>query len=312
MAFQRLSEICRSICPTPIPYDLFSNLHFSQANHLRVQPLTRREEQITKFKGKSRHILGELGSWATDMFIMETIKVLQKSLNNIDAVAVDYTNQEHKELVDILCNDTALSQIKCSLTPNSTTISKKVALLITFLESIDADNTTGIIFVQQRISTNLLSNLLNAHPSINQRFKFASFVGLSQNSSKRYKLPELLDLKAQKSSLAEFRASTRNMIIATNALEEGIDVQACNLVICFDLPQNLKSFVQRRGRARQEKSIFALMFAEDESQQNLHEWKKLELELEKMYQDASRKKEKVKHLENQEDVNYVLKSSKTE
>ncbi|KAK5548299.1 Dicer-like protein 2, partial [Exophiala xenobiotica] len=54
-------------------------------------------------------------------------------------------------------------------------------------------------------------------------------------------------------------AKAKNLIIETDVLEEGIDVTACNLVVCFDVPSNLKPFLQRRGRARQEQSTFAIL-----------------------------------------------------
>jgi ERCC4-related helicase len=50
--------------------------------------------------------------------------------------------------------------------------------------------------------------------------------------------------------LNDFQQRRKNLIISTNVLEEGIDITACYMVICFNKPPNLKSFVQRRGRAR--------------------------------------------------------------
>ncbi|KAK5201922.1 Dicer-like protein 2, partial [Exophiala xenobiotica] len=60
-------------------------------------------------------------------------------------------------------------------------------------------------------------------------------------------------------ALTDLRAKAKNLIIETDVLEEGIDVTACNLVVCFDVPSNLKPFLQRRGRARQEQSTFAIL-----------------------------------------------------
>lgn len=50
-----------------------------------------------------------------------------------------------------------------------------------------------------------------------------------------------------------------NVIIATSMLEEGLDVQACNLVIRFDPAPTVCSFIQSRGRARMQSSDFVLM-----------------------------------------------------
>ena len=42
-----------------------------------------------------------------------------------------------------------------------------------------------------------------------------------------------------------------NVLCATDAAEEGLDISICKLVISFDLSENPKSFIQRRERARE-------------------------------------------------------------
>jgi len=112
---------------------------------------------------------------------------------------------------------------------------------------------------------------------------------LSNNAARSYTIAELLDLKAQSQTLVEFRARKKNLIVATDVLEEGIDITACNLVICFDPPPNLKSFIQRRGRARQEKSQFAMMFPVNEGVDKITHWCSLEEALIREYQNDQRR-----------------------
>ena len=50
-----------------------------------------------------------------------------------------------------------------------------------------------------------------------------------------------------------------NVIVATSILEEGLDVQSCNLVIMFDPSRTVCSFIQSRGRARMQNSDYLLM-----------------------------------------------------
>lgn len=60
------------------------------------------------------------------------------------------------------------------------------------------------------------------------------------------------------------------LLVATDIVEEGIDVQSCSCVIRFDLPKTVRSFIQSRGRARQRKSNFILLVERDnEKQENL-------------------------------------------
>lgn len=50
-----------------------------------------------------------------------------------------------------------------------------------------------------------------------------------------------------------------NIIVATSVLEEGLDVQSCNLVIRFDPSATVCSFIQSRGRARMQNSHFLIL-----------------------------------------------------
>ncbi|XP_024027815.1 endoribonuclease Dicer homolog 2 isoform X2 [Morus notabilis] len=65
--------------------------------------------------------------------------------------------------------------------------------------------------------------------------------------------------KTHNSIIDEFREGKVNIIVATPILEEGLDVQSCNLVICFDPPKTFCSFIQCRGRARTHNSDFIIM-----------------------------------------------------
>ncbi|MQL91412.1 hypothetical protein Taro_024008 [Colocasia esculenta] len=50
-----------------------------------------------------------------------------------------------------------------------------------------------------------------------------------------------------------------NIIVATQILEEGLDVQSCNLVVRFDPSPTVCSFIQSRGRARMKGSDYLLL-----------------------------------------------------
>lgn len=93
----------------------------------------------------------------------------------------------------------------------------------------------------------------------------------------------MLERRDQSRALDDFRQGRTNLIIATNVLKKGINITASRLVICFDKPPNLKSFIQRRGRARQEKLIFAIMLADDDVSAFLNSWQELEEEMLRVY-----------------------------
>ncbi|KAL5966310.1 Endoribonuclease dcr-1 [Taenia solium] len=61
-----------------------------------------------------------------------------------------------------------------------------------------------------------------------------------------------------------FRTNAFNVLVATNVVEEGLDVRSCNVVIKADELTNFRSFIQSQGRARAKTSYFVLL-TDDES-----------------------------------------------
>lgn len=52
------------------------------------------------------------------------------------------------------------------------------------------------------------------------------------------------------------------MLITTSVTEEGFDIPGCNLVISFDTPFSMKSYIQIKGRARKKNSRY-IIFTND-------------------------------------------------
>ena len=265
---------------------------------------TRVEEQLTKFCNKANHIYEELGPWASDYFVLESISVLAKR-HVIDAdVFVGAEIEDRESLLQILAKGSLLKLSHNATRRGPFAISDKVEKLLSFLETQDFEQCSGLMFVRQRATVSVLCKLLSIHPRVQGRFQCATFVGTSNNAARKYNMAELLDLKAQRETLAEFRARSKNLIIATDVLEEGIDITACNLVFCFDPPANVKSFIQRRGRARQQKSQFAIMFPEDEGASRIDSWRSLEEILIKTYQTEQRRIQDLRAIEDN-DIEFV-------
>ncbi|ETN39979.1 uncharacterized protein HMPREF1541_04254 [Cyphellophora europaea CBS 101466] len=248
------------------------------------------QAQLIQFRKKSEYICHILGSWGAEYFVLETIKTLKRLSDEKHELFLLWTHDEKDRLVTLLGKDAELNRLEQERFQLKLLISDKVAALLAFLDTRDPNKSKTLIFVEQRVAASILSTILSNHPSTSAHFQSAPFVGMSNASSRKYRLPELLDLKVQSQALEGFRSSGYNIIVATNALEEGIDVQACNVVVCFDLPQSVRSFIQRRGRARAGKSGFALFFEKGDSHARLEEWRELERQLKSAYQDPAREK----------------------
>jgi len=80
-------------------------------------------------------------------------------------------------------------------------------------------------------------------------------------------LPSLKSVKMTKNELEEtlskFRCDQVNILIATNVVEEGLDVSTCNQVICLNELMTVKAFIQMKGRARQVDSKFIFLAAHE-------------------------------------------------
>lgn len=256
--------------------------HHLSGAHEKAEWIT----QFSKFHKKAIHIHEELGSWAADYFICQTIRLLKDKSAFQKEISLGLTDEITEPLLRILDKygpGFALHELSVE-----SHLSSKVKQLINFLEEQNPKEHSGLIFVRQRAVVSVLFKILSTHPRTTDLFQCATFVGLSNSSKRKHTIAELLDLKAQEDTMAEFRAGRKNLIIATDVLEEGIDVTACNLVICFDPPPTLKSFIQRRGRARKEKSKFAIMLPLNDVGAKLAYWQELEKTLIKTYQDEER------------------------
>ncbi|KAK8582828.1 hypothetical protein V6N13_069596 [Hibiscus sabdariffa] len=130
--------------------------------------------------------------------------------------------------------------------------SKVLCLIESLLEYRMLKDIRCIIFVERVMTAivlqSLFSELLPKHSSWKSKYVAGNSSGLLNQTRKK-----------QNEIVEEFRNGMVNIIFATSILEEGLDVQACNLIIRFDPSSNICSFIQSRGRARMENSDYLLM-----------------------------------------------------
>lgn len=182
-------------------------------------------------------------------------------------------------------------------------MSPKLHQLIRVLQNeMKPQDTSGIVFVKTRAEVQILSVIFARLSATKDLLRTATFVGGSNNRLKRSKISELLNASHEPSAVESLRSGRKNLIICTSVCEEGIDISACNLVICFETPPNLKSFIQRRGRARAMASKFIIMQLGDEKNaKRISELQDLERQMEKEYMDEMRKLEELEKLESEDD-----------
>ncbi|KAK7246161.1 hypothetical protein RIF29_41021 [Crotalaria pallida] len=136
--------------------------------------------------------------------------------------------------------------------------SKVYCLVDCLLQYRAKNNLRCIVFVERVITAVVLEALLNAllPKYICWKTKFIAGQSCGLKSQTRKKQHEIVK---------EFRDGLVNIIVATSILEEGLDVQSCNLVIRFDPCPTVCSFIQSRGRARMQNSDYILMVKSGDS-----------------------------------------------
>jgi len=81
-----------------------------------------------------------------------------------------------------------------------------------------------------------------------------------------------MDQKEREVIMREFRSGSSRVLITTDLLARGIDVQQVSLVINYDLPNNRENYIHRIGRGgRFGRKGVAINFVTDEDKKNLHD-----------------------------------------
>ncbi|KAL0915263.1 hypothetical protein M5K25_015666 [Dendrobium thyrsiflorum] len=137
--------------------------------------------------------------------------------------------------------------------------SQKLSLLIGILSTYRLkENAKCIIFVKRIIVARALACILKSLKSL-EFWKCDFLVGFHSGlrNMSRSKMNAIVE---------KFSTGKVNLLVATNVAEEGLDIQTCCLVIRFDLPQTVASFIQSRGRARMQKSEFIFLLERGNTQ----------------------------------------------
>lgn len=233
-----------------------------------------------------------------EWYLHQCIVKFEKLVHNSDHQLLDWTVDEKRHLLNIL-ERLPSSSVTHGPPMALDNISSKVTSLIDIIVAEVGNNPefTGLVFVEQRVWVAALAEILSVHPRTRDLFRVGSFIGTSQSSNRKKSIASLPEPKNQQTTLEDFRAGRMNLILATSVLEEGIDVSSCHLVIDFEAPKNLKSFVQRRGRARKQESKYFIFTADIGNTQSSGSWQSLEAQMKATYEDDMRRVEQAEACE---------------
>ncbi|XP_076937243.1 dicer-like protein 4 [Bidens hawaiensis] len=145
----------------------------------------------------------------------------EANLSSVDNMGYPFFSFKLLQLVKILSNFRAQSDMKCIIFVNRIITARSLAYILQQIRVLSAWR---------------CSYLVGVHSGL-------------KNMSR----------KTTHAILEKFRSGELNLLVATKVGEEGLDIQTCCLVIRFDLPETVASFIQSRGRARMPQSEYAFL-----------------------------------------------------
>ncbi|KAF3008877.1 hypothetical protein E8E13_011050 [Curvularia kusanoi] len=245
-------------------------------------------EQLRTLTNKSQDLMQELGPSAVDWYLHQCFAKFRQSTSDKEQL-LDWSNDEKQHML-VIMKSLPFQEVPPCPPLDIDCLSVKVEKLIEILVSEAQNNPdfTGIVFIEQRIWVAVLAELLSTHPRTKDLFRVGTFLGASSWNGRKAVIAALPEPRNQQATLDDFRAGKINVILSTSVLEEGIDVSSCHLVVCFECPKNLKSFVQRRGRARMQESKYFVFSSSLGSGRSPEAWEELEREMKTAYLDDMR------------------------
>jgi dsRNA-specific ribonuclease len=251
-------------------------------------------DQLRTLKQKMELIASELGLLAAERFVRLCISDYIVSLDKPHSMSSNVKLVEKLYVADLLKPILKLNSLSNDLfadaTPKSLTfyLTDKAKVLVDILQREHTTLFRGIIFVEQRATVAALQDLISIHPDLKDKYRIGISVGESDHSERSSALCRSIEIGDKGRSLKAFRTGDINLLLATSVLEEGVDVPECHVIICFDSPKNLKSFVQRRGRARKEDSKYFILCQEGTEAAESSNWEELESLMVSAYLDDTR------------------------
>ncbi|XP_047944446.1 dicer-like protein 4 isoform X1 [Salvia hispanica] len=227
-------------------------------NSLDQSTLMSTKKQLQKLHCNLIFCLENLGLWgalqASHIFLkgdhFENTDVVEEESSSESNLCNKYLHQ----VVSVLASDCTgdgkeadLSTVEVLKEPY---FSKKLLRLIGILSNFRLQpNMKCIVFVNRIVTARSLSHILRNLKFLSA-WKCGFLVGVHVGLVSRKNTNIILD---------KFRSGELNLLVATKVGEEGLDIQTCCLVIRFDLPETVASFIQSRGRARMPQSEYAFL-----------------------------------------------------
>lgn len=248
-------------------------------------------QQISGLWRRCLQVLSQIGPWAADLYLWKICAACLRRRDEEDNTLTNWSRSEKQYIYDFLHK--IMPEPPPTMPQARTDITNKVSTLLEQLLLLEKGSVC-IIFAKERAIVMMLCEILSSCPKVMENFRVGAIVGESNNPNRTRNVYEAV-YESDQRALPNFRSGTINLLVATAVLEEGIDVPACNVVVCFDDPETPKAFIQRRGRARMKESKIIMLT--ERSSTMISKWEALESEIRRLCEDEERELRKLEQLE---------------
>ena len=132
---------------------------------------------------------------------------------------------------------------------------------------ISQESFHGIVFVRRRQGVHAVAYMLSKEPSLAAAVTLHTFTGHSSKTkaqlAKEGGETAGMPTRTQQEAVVKFdRGKGREVMVATAAFQEGLDICNCSFVVCYNVTERGVQLMQWRGRARKfDSQIFILVEA---------------------------------------------------
>lgn len=173
------------------------------------------------------------------------------------------------DLAARVCNMSRVSKALMAAHDPSLVDFPKFRSLVKILESMIHSKKTfhGIVFVRRRQGVHAIANMLSKESSLAAAVTLHTFTGHSSKTKAQLAREggetAGMPTRMQQEAVLKFdRGKGREVMVATAAFQEGLDICNCTFVVCYNVTERGVQLMQWRGRTRNfDSQIFILVEA---------------------------------------------------
>jgi endoribonuclease Dicer len=116
-----------------------------------------------------------------------------------------------------------------------------------------------LVFMKRRFTAKCFYHLLKQYAELDPEFPIKPDFVVGVNAELPESIDDILSNNYNKFAIERFRMKETNCVCTSSVMEEGMDLQACNLVVMYDYPMTFRSYQQTKGRARSKTSDYIVL-----------------------------------------------------